>query len=73
MGTTHNNQQRHDGQQNYAHSNERNRDHARKDTAKHHYAKHDDQTDDANFVEGQDLTGEMDFRDKKDNLETQTE
>ena len=51
--------------------NERNRDHNRSDTSKHQYASHDEETNDANFAEGRDLTDQMDFRDKRDNLESE--
>jgi hypothetical protein len=74
MGTVNNGRQSgHDGQQNYQHSNQRNRDNVRNDTSKHQYAEHAEETNDANFVDGRDLTGDMDFRDKKDNLEEQSE
>lgn len=74
MGTINNNgQQRHDGQQNYQHSNQRNPDNVRSDTAKNQYAEHKEETNDANFADGQDLTGDMDFRNKKDNLEASDE
>jgi len=70
MGTINNNgQQRHDGQKNYQNSNQRNPDNVRSDTSKHQYAEHEEETNDANFVEGQNLEGDMDFRDKRDNLE----
>jgi hypothetical protein len=72
MGTINNGgQNRHDGQRNYQHSNQRNPDHNRNDTAKHQYADHGEQTNDENFTEGRAsfLGEEMDFRDKKDNLE----
>ena len=64
-------QQRHDGQKNYQHSNQRNPDNVRNDTAKHQYSEHDEQTNDANFVDGNPayLGDDMDFRDKKENLE----
>ena len=67
-------QHRHDGQKNYQHSNHRNPDHARDDAHKHHYANHFEETNDANFTDGKIsfLGEEMDFRDKKDNLEDQT-
>lgn len=71
MGTIQNSGNRHDGQKNYQHSNQRNPDNIRKDTSKHHYSDHEEETNDANFTSGHDLSGDMDFRDKKDNLEAQ--
>lgn len=73
MGTINNGGNRHDGQKNYQHSNQRNPDNVRNDTAKHQYADHDQETNDANFTEGHDLSRQMDFRDKKDNLEDRSE
>jgi len=74
MGTIKNGgQNRHDGQKNYQHSNQRNPDNVRNDTTKHQYAAHEEETNDANFVEGHDLSGDMDFRDKLDNLEVQSD
>lgn len=74
MGTIRNNQQqRHDGQKNYQHSNQRNPDNVRSNTSKHQYSDHEEETNDANFVGGHDLSGEMDFRDKRDNLQDQEE
>ncbi len=74
MGTINNGgQNRHDGQQNYQHSNQRNRDNARSDTSKHQYADHGEETNDANFTEGHDLSQNMDFRDKRGNLEVQSD
>jgi hypothetical protein len=74
MGTLNNaGQNRHDGQKNYQHSNQRNRDNVRDNTAKHRYAEHEEETNDANFVEGHNLSGDMDFRDKMDNLEVQSD
>jgi hypothetical protein len=76
MGTIPNNntggQQRHDGQKNYQHSNERNPDHNRSDTHKHEYKDYDEAlTNDANFEGGKPIAGEMDFDDKNDNTEKQ--
>jgi len=64
----------HNGQRDYQHSNQRNADNARSDVHKHHYADHDKETDDANFSAGRlsFLGEEMDFRDKEDNLEDQS-
>ncbi|HLA55370.1 MAG TPA: hypothetical protein VK623_04685 [Flavobacterium sp.] len=64
-------QQRHDGQKNYQHSNQRNPDNVRNDTGKHKYAEHDKETNDENFNADfpADLSTDMDFRDKNDNLE----
>jgi len=74
MGTVNNGgQNRHDGQRNYQNSNQRNRDNARSDTSKHQYADHREETNDANFVGGHDLSENMDFRDKRDNLEVQSD
>lgn len=71
MGTIRNGgQQRHDGQKNYQHSNQRNPDNVRNDTGKHQYADHEELTNDQNFdAESGQTSEEMDFRDKKDNLE----
>ena len=63
-------QQHKDGQREYQHTNERNRDHARSHPVKHQYEDHDAQTDDQKFKEGK-PTENMDFRDKTDNLEDQ--
>ncbi len=74
MGTMNNNHDRHDGQKNYQHSNQRNPDNVRNDTSKHQYAEHDDETDDANYTSGRVsfMGEEMDFRDKQDNLEDES-
>lgn len=73
MGTINNNQGnqgQHDGQKNYQGSNQRNPDNVRNDTQKHQYAAHEELTNDQNFdSNAQPETEEMDFRDKKDNLE----
>lgn len=74
MGTINNGgQNRHDGQRNYQHSNQRNRDNVRNDTSKHQYSEHEEETNDANFTDGHNLAGDMDFRDKRDNLEVQSD
>lgn len=70
MGTINNNgQHRHDGQKNYQQSNQRNPDNVRSDTSKHQYSQHDQETNDANFGEEKNLEKDMDFRDKRENLE----
>jgi hypothetical protein len=73
MGTINNSgQQRHDGQKNYQHSNQRNPDNVRSNTEKHRYAEYEDElTNDQNFSAGKptSMGDDMDFRDKADNLE----
>lgn len=73
MGTINNNssgQQKHDGQKNYQHSNQRNPDNVRNDTRDHEYKEYDETlTNDANFnVNSPGVTDAMDFDDTKDNV-----
>ncbi len=80
MGTINNNQggksnvgAPHDGQKNYQNSNERNPDNARNDTRKHQYSDNDELTNDENYDAGVPTHKDLDFRDKKDNLESENE
>jgi hypothetical protein len=74
MGTINNNnnsgQQKHDGQKNYQHSNQRNPDNVRNNTRDHTYKDHDEElTNDANFdSNSHTLKGDMDFDDTKENV-----
>ena len=61
----------HDGQKNYQNSNERNPDNARSNPSKHHYEDHDQMTNDENYDAGVPTHKDLDFRDKKDNLESE--
>ncbi len=72
MGTIQNNSggQRHDGQKNYQHSNQRNPDNIRNATRDHEYKEHDETlTNDANFEAGQPLESDMEFDDKRKNVD----
>lgn len=75
MGTVNQHQNQHDGQRNYKHSNERNRDVARSNTEKHRYQDHEEElTNDANYsLDSNEPEKEMDFRDKNNNLEDESE
>jgi len=73
MGTINNNsagQQRHDGQKNYQHSNQKNPDNVRNNTRDHDYKEYDETlTNDANFdINNQNVSEEMDFDDKRENV-----
>ncbi len=60
----------HDGQKNYKNSNERNPDHARSDTQKHHYKEHEETlTNDANFDANGKPKVDMELDDKNQNVE----
>lgn len=67
----HQNQQRHDGQKNYSNSNERNPDHARSATRKHHYKEHEETlTNDENYsLNSKQIKGDPEFDDKGQNQE----
>ncbi|NMH29005.1 hypothetical protein [Flavobacterium silvaticum] len=64
-------QQRHDGQKNYDHSNQRNPDNVRNATQKHHYKEHDETlTNDENFnIDTNQIDVNMEFYDKDQNVE----
>ena len=73
MGTINNNsagQQRHDGQKNYQHSNQKNPDNVRNNTRDHDYKDYDKTlTNDANFdINNHDVPDEMNFDDTKENV-----
>jgi hypothetical protein len=73
MGTINNNgsgQQKHDGQKNYQHSNQRNPDNVRNDTRDHEYKEFDEKlTNDANFdINSHTVIGDMDFDDTRENV-----
>lgn len=72
MGTLNNNggQQRHDGQKNYQHSNQRNPDNVRNATRDHQYKEYDETlTNDANFdINTTEVKADMEFDDKKENV-----
>jgi len=73
MGTINNNsagQQRHDGQKNYQHSNQKNPDNVRNNTRDHDYKEYDETlTNDANFdINNQNVSEEMDLDDKRENV-----
>ena len=71
MGTIANNSsggQRHDGQKNYQHSNQRNPDNIRDNTRKNDYQDYEENlTNDEKFTAGN-PDEEMDFRDRQHNL-----
>lgn len=74
MGTISNNnsggQQKHDGQKNYQHSNQRNPDNVRNNTRDHEYKDYNEAlTNDVNYEEGKLTKGEVDFDDKLQNEE----
>lgn len=73
MGTLDNNAggQRHDGQKNYQHSNQRNPDNIRNATRDHEYKEHDETlTNDANFdSETHQPKTDMEFDDKRENVD----
>ncbi|RZJ28883.1 MAG: hypothetical protein EOO48_08855 [Flavobacterium sp.] len=70
MGTINNNSgAQNSGQRNFQTPNQDRTD--RRDMSRHQYADHDQETNDANFESGKEKNGEMDFRDKRDNLESQ--
>lgn len=75
MGTVNQQQHQHDGQRNYKHSNERNRDAARSNTEKHRYKDHEEElTDDSNYsLNSSEPKKDLDFRDKNNNLEDDTQ
>lgn len=72
MGTINNNsgsQQRHDGQRDYQHSNQRNPDNVRNNTRDHQYKHHEELTNDANFdINNAEVKGDLDFSDTKENV-----
>ncbi|AWI26451.1 hypothetical protein [Flavobacterium pallidum] len=61
----------HDGQKNYAHSNQKNPDNVRNATRDHEYRDNEELTNDANFEPGN--SAEMDFRDKNENVDKHEE
>ncbi|MFT3796304.1 hypothetical protein [Flavobacterium sp.] len=73
MGTLNNNAggQRHDGQKNYQHSNQRNPDNIRNATRDHEYKEHDETlTNDANFdPDMHQAKTDMEFDDKGMNVD----
>jgi len=63
-------QNRHDGQKNYQHSNERNRDNVREATRKHEYRENDEKlTNDANYDEKGNPKTDVRFDDKDQNVD----
>lgn len=72
MGTLNNNggQQRHDGQKNYQHSNQRNPDNVRNNTRDHQYKEYDSElTNDENYdINSHQVKGNPDTDDTKENV-----
>lgn len=65
------NQQRHDGQKNYQHSNQRNPDNIRDNTRDHVYKDYDEKlTNDENYnIDTNQIKGNPDFDDTKQNVD----